>query len=66
LAIVYALMAAVVAVVSYPVVTLVAMTASVGLFAAVRVVATRVEHTTMKVGIPGLPVEVTVTRTATE
>ncbi|KAB1189263.1 hypothetical protein GJR98_11165 [Haloferax sp. MBLA0077] len=58
-----ALAVGVVVVVSYPVLSLVAATAFVGLVAVVRVVVSRLEQSTMKVAVPGLPVEVTVART---
>ncbi|KAB1194865.1 hypothetical protein GJR96_13485 [Haloferax sp. MBLA0076] len=58
-----ALAAGVVVVASYPVLSLVATTALVGLVAAARVLVARIERSSMKVAVPGFPVEVTVART---
>ncbi|KTG07662.1 dehydrogenase [Haloferax profundi] len=58
-----ALAVGVVVVASYPVLSLVAATALVGLVAVARVLVARIERSSMKVSVPGFPVEVTVART---
>ncbi|SEK67306.1 hypothetical protein [Haloferax larsenii] len=63
-AIVLTLTVGVVVVASYPVLSLAAMTAAVGLVALGRVVAHRVERDSVNVRVPGLPVQVTVASTA--
>ena len=63
-AIMLALTVGVVVVASYPVLSLVAMTAAVGLVALGRVVTRRVERDSVNVRVPGLPVQVTVASTA--
>lgn len=52
-----------VVVASYPLASLVAATAVVGVVAAVRLAVRRVERSALKVEVPGLPVEVTVAQT---
>ncbi|ELZ86006.1 hypothetical protein C453_09323 [Haloferax elongans ATCC BAA-1513] len=63
-AIMLALTVGVVVVASYPVLSLVAMTAAVGLVALGRVVTRRAERDSVNVHVPGLPVQVTVASTA--
>ncbi|WP_416839577.1 hypothetical protein [Haloferax sp. DFSO52] len=51
---------------SYPVLSLVAVSVSVGLVAAVRFAVARIERETVAVNLPVLPVRVTFARTAGE